>query len=207
MPGVVKSGIGEMRSVVQMLKNVPTIAGAGYEDHYGIIVTTRGRLRKSGGNRTLSFSEIVNAETYELIMRYQVAIDNDLRIDTKFLINGLVYTIDTWETFEQINFYYRIIVKINRDGAITVIAPTPIGSDAGVQARWLTTTPGGNTVTSADTLNKTILGVARSGVEFTLVSGTPGNLEVSYSGSTLIFDPLTPFNSGEIVYVLYKIGS
>lgn len=206
MPGVIKSGIGEMRSVVQMLKNVPTDAiGGGARDHYGIIVTTRGRLRKTGGSRTLNLSEISNAETYELILRYQTAIENDLRIDTKFLINGLVYTIDTWDKFEQINFYYRIVIKINRDGTITVIAPTPIPSDAGVQARWLTTVPGANTVSSSDILNKTILGVARSGIDFTLVTGAPGNMEVLYSGSTLTFDPLTPFNSGEIVYVLYKI--
>lgn len=194
-----------MRSRVQMLKNVPTDAttGGAY-DNYGIIVTTRGRLRRSSGNRALTFGEIINDESYELILRYQQAIENDLAINTKFLINGLVYSIDSWEKFEEINFYYRIKMSIHKDGSITVVAPTPISSDAGVKAIWLTTNAGDFTVSSNTLIGKTILGVEREGIGYTLVIGTPVNRQVSFSGNTLTFDSSITFNSGEIVYVLYK---
>lgn len=194
-----------MRSKVEMLKNVPTDATTGGAiDHYGIIVTTRGRLRKSSGNRALTFGEIINDESYELIMRYQQAIENDLRIDTKFLINGLVYTIDSWEKFEEINFYYRIKMSIHKGGTVTVDAPTPISDDVGVKAIYLTTNAGDSTVSSNTLIGKTILGVEREGIGYTLTVGTPANRQVSFSGNTLTFDSAIPFNAGEIVYVLYK---
>lgn len=208
MPGIVRTQIGEMRSKVEMLKNVPTDATTGGAiDHYGIIVTTRGRLRKRSGQRDLSFGDIVDAESYELTMRYQVDIENNLRIDTKFLINGLVYSINSWELFQEVKFYYKVNIAINKGGSVTIVAPSPINPDIGVKSVWLTTTPGQSTVSNNLFIGTTILGVEREGTGLTKVSGTPVNREFSFSGNTITVDATNPFNAGEMIYVLYKIGS
>lgn len=198
------SHIGQMRSVVQMLKNNPTPATTGGQrDVYGVLLTTRGRLRKSSGGRTLSFAEIVNAESYRLITRYQQGIENDLRVDSKFIIDGLVYTLNSWDKYREINFYYLFDLSIYKGGSVTVAGVTPVGSAEGVQAVWLTTAPGATSVYSAalDVPGITILAVEREGTGFS--PGTPpGNKQFWFVNGTVSFEG--EFNVGEMVYVLYK---
>lgn len=54
-----------------------------------------------------------------------------------------------------------------------------------------------------------ILGVSRSGMVHNSTSGTPGNMEYKFTGGagngTVAFDPTNPFNSGEVIWILYKI--
>lgn len=104
--------IGEMKQVVAFLENNPTdsTTGGAY-DHYTTLLTTRGRLRKSSGSRSLSFGEILNQEQYELICRFQTALV--IRIDMKVGIDGGVYTISSWEKIDERRFYYRF--KLNLD--------------------------------------------------------------------------------------------
>ncbi len=188
-----RNQIGTMRQVVRMLKNVPTDSGAGAIDHYGVIVTTRGLLRKQSGNRALSFAEIINSEGYEIWLRQEADITNNLRVDNKFLIDGLVYSMDSWELVNEVKFYYRIKVNIHKSGTVKVVAPQPIDADTGVLAVWLTTTIGAASVSS---------GVEREGTGYTPSGNPPGNKEFYHSGSTITF--LNSFASGEIIYVLYK---
>jgi len=185
-----------------MLKNVPTDSGAGAVDHYGVIVTTRGSLQKQSGNRALSFAEIINSEGYEIWLRQEADITNNLRVDNKFLIDGLVYSMDSWELVNEVKFYYRIKVNIHKSGTVTVVAPQPIDADTGVLAVWLTTTIGATSVSSGVLSGKTILGVEREGTGYTPSGSPPGNKEFYHSGSTITF--LNSFASGEIIYVLYK---
>lgn len=54
-----------------------------------------------------------------------------------------------------------------------------------------------------------ILEVQRSGIGYDETVGTPGNREFKFTGGagngTVAFDTTNPFNSGEVIYVLYKI--
>jgi hypothetical protein len=55
----------------------------------------------------------------------------------------------------------------------------------------------------------TILSVARSGAEHYYTSGTPISLQytTNLADGEIIFDSNIPFNTGEIIYVLYKIAA
>lgn len=51
-----------------------------------------------------------------------------------------------------------------------------------------------------------ILEVDRSGVQHDETTGTPGNRQFTFGGvgvGTINFDPTNPFNSGEVIYILY----
>lgn len=58
-----------------------------------------------------------------------------------------------------------------------------------------------------ETAGITILGVARSGMQFNQTTGTPGNAQFRYGGTDgkIYFDTTNPFNAGEVIYVLYKL--
>lgn len=86
--------IGKMREVVVFLQNTPVAKGAGYEDNYSTLVTTRGQLIDSGESRGLSFGAILDTETPKLIVRFQTALANALRSDTKIVINSVTYTMN-----------------------------------------------------------------------------------------------------------------
>ena len=52
-----------------------------------------------------------------------------------------------------------------------------------------------------------ILTVARSGVVYNKVPGTPGNFEYRFGGvgvGTIVFSTLIPFETGEVIYILYR---
>lgn len=51
----------------------------------------------------------------------------------------------------------------------------------------------------------TVLCVKRSGLNYRLVTGAPGNMEVKYNAGLLIFQVGVPFNPGEKIWVLWKV--
>lgn len=52
-----------------------------------------------------------------------------------------------------------------------------------------------------------ILAVMRTGKGHDQVAGTPGNREFRFTAGTgtIDFDPTVPFNTGEVIYILYKL--
>lgn len=86
--------IGNMREVVVFLVNNPIPNGAGYTDVYTTLLTTRGQLLDSGDNRALSFGAIVDNTYMRLICRFQTALANNLRSDTKIVISSVTYTMN-----------------------------------------------------------------------------------------------------------------
>jgi hypothetical protein len=100
-----------LKTVVIFKTKTPssTSTGGGI-DSYSTLLTTRGRFRKQGSNRSLSFGEMTFAGTYELIVRYQDAIFNALRTDLRVTIDSIDYTIQSWEKLNEERFYIKFLV-------------------------------------------------------------------------------------------------
>lgn len=73
---------------------------------------------------------------------------------------------------------------------------------------WLPTVAGETSVTHADLGGATILLVGRETMGYTKTTGTPSGRQFKYTDNTtsgtIEFDPNVPFESGEVVYVLYR---
>lgn len=103
-----KRSIGNMREVVVFIANTPTpAAGGGFTDNYSTLCTTRGQLVETGGSRVLSFGAGVNNVNQTLIVRFQTALFNSLRSDTKIVINGLTYTFSDAKLIDQKKHLYE----------------------------------------------------------------------------------------------------
>jgi SPP1 family predicted phage head-tail adaptor len=109
--------IVKMNKVVVFEKSTPQDLGAGTEDSYSTVATTRGRLKNYENNRTLNAGEIQFFGTKELIIRYQDAIHVEIRNDSRILIDEVYYTIESWEKMDEKRNYLRFI--INRGGNST----------------------------------------------------------------------------------------
>lgn len=195
--------VGQMKRKVQLCLNVPSSQGAGYTDSYGILLTTRGKLEQSSGNRSLVYGEIEGRSSHTLTVRYQRAIETNISVSSKWLIDGVFYTIDSWEKIGDENFYYKFRVNKKEPAAGSGVLQEVTGS--GLQAPlYLTTTAGATSIDMGVTPSEVLL-VAKSGSIFTKVGSNPASFEFSVSGSVLTFG--VTFNADEIVYVLYKMNT
>jgi len=200
--------IGDSRQVVTLCLNAATSQGAGGTDNYGALVTTRGKLAKSSGNRGLLSGEIEGNSSYTLTVRYQQAIAFNTSISAKWLIDNVFYTITSWDKVGERDFYYKF--QLNKKepvaaGSIDLSAITSLGIQ---EPLYLTGTAGESSVTSGllQQGNASIMLVARSGTIYRQVANNPGNLEFSFENGEINFSTGNLFNSGgENVYVLYKL--
>ena len=92
-------------------QNTPVQKGAGYEDSYADLITTRGGLRSLSSSRGFSFGEMLQTNSFELIVRFQTALESALRGDMKVVIDGRTFTIATWEKVGEKRFYYRMVIN------------------------------------------------------------------------------------------------
>ena len=101
-----------MRESVVFLQNTPTATGTGgYKDNYETLLTTRGQLIDKAGNRSLSFGEIKDNTSMTLIVRFQTALANALRSDTKIVISGITYTPTNWKLIDQKKHLYQFEIQ------------------------------------------------------------------------------------------------
>lgn len=104
--------IGKMRESVTFRVNTPTANGAGFSDVYSDLLTTRGQLEKSSANRSLTFGEIADNDSYDLYVRWQITLDSNLRSDTKIVINSVVYTMNGRpELIDQRKHIYKFKIQ------------------------------------------------------------------------------------------------
>lgn len=113
-----------MRSSVEFLVNNATTAAttdraaievAGKNDNYVSLLTTRGRLRKKSGDRSLLAGLIESKETFELICRFQTTLESSLRSDVKIVIDGKIYTISSWEKIDEIKHWYKFLLNASSE--------------------------------------------------------------------------------------------
>lgn len=104
--------IGLFRKSVAFRKTTPTDDDAGGQaDSYATFLTTRGYLKKLNGSRSLEAAELVNNKTYELWVRYQDALEAEVKPSLRALIDGKNYTCHDAEVIAERNSYYKFIVK------------------------------------------------------------------------------------------------
>jgi len=106
--------IGKLRQIVRFEKNSPTQLGAGKKDDYDILCTTRGMLRKKRGNRSQSFGEALLESQWELFVRFENTLTNDLGKSVKVVIDNMFFTIDSFELIDQKLRYYYFVLNEER---------------------------------------------------------------------------------------------
>lgn len=196
--------VGNMREVCTLCLNAPANQGAGAVDNYGALLTTRGQLSRSSGNRSLTFGEIQGNSSYILTVRHQQAIESNIVISAKWLINNDFYTIESWEKVGQRDFYYRFVLN-KKEAVFTGSVDLSAISGLGLQPPlYLTTTAGQSSIVLNLPANADIVLIARTGLIFNKVATNPGNFEFSYESGSLNFSAANPF-TGEVVFVLYKL--
>lgn len=99
--------VGNMDKVVVFSTNAPTTEGAGKHDVYSTLLTTRGFLERSSGDRSLVFGEIDGNSSWTLIVRKQAALTAALAMSLKVEIDGRLYTVTAWEDIKEKHFYYK----------------------------------------------------------------------------------------------------
>lgn len=111
-----KVPIGQMRSTVIFRLNSPTtsatsdreaVTTGGQNDVYSNLLTTRGRLKKKNGKRDLDLALLAGQDSYELICRFQSAINTGIQTNGKVFVDSIEYTIQTWEVIDQIRHWYK----------------------------------------------------------------------------------------------------
>lgn len=100
-----------MRETVVFLQNTPTVKGAGFEDNYTTLLTTRGQLIDRSGSRGLSFGTIQDSNFLSLRVRFQAALAAALRSDTKIVISGVTYTFSTYALIDQKKHLYEFQIQ------------------------------------------------------------------------------------------------
>lgn len=102
--------IGAMYHTVSVLTNAGATLGAGGQDNYSALLTTRCSLRAGGGSRNNAFAVIEGGNSWSITLRYQDAIWNAITMSMKFEIDGVTYTMQNWE---KINDRRRGFIKFN----------------------------------------------------------------------------------------------
>lgn len=103
--------VGELKDIVVFKKNTPANLGAGAQDSYSTLLTTRGRLRKLSGSRSLSFGILDEHNSWELIVRFQTTLETNLRMDLKVTVGSRTFTISSVEKIGEDRFYYKFILS------------------------------------------------------------------------------------------------
>lgn len=106
--------IGRLRDVVLFRVNLGATAGAGGQDNYTDLLTTRGRLTRSSGSRSAQFGDIEIGESWTLVVRKQAKLTANLSTSLKVVVEGQTYTMQGWEETGNRPYYYRIILSTER---------------------------------------------------------------------------------------------
>lgn len=100
-----------MNKVVVFKRNTPATLGAGKADSFATYCTTRGSLKKLNGNRSLSFGELLQGNSWEMWTRFNTDIETYLRMDNRIEIGSRVFTIQSFEKIGEKRFYYKFILN------------------------------------------------------------------------------------------------
>jgi hypothetical protein len=94
--------INKLRTIATLQTNAPKIlygsgvVGAGRKDVYQTFKSLRGEFTQVRANRQLGNGTVVQVLKWQFITRYESAIMAVLDLQVRFLIDGKVYTLDTF---------------------------------------------------------------------------------------------------------------
>lgn len=103
--------IGKMTETVIFLTNTPVVKGAGWEDSYSTLLTTRGQLIDGSGGRSLSYGEVADSASKRLLVRFQNNLESAMRSDIKILINSITYTMTSFRLVDQKKHLYEFQIQ------------------------------------------------------------------------------------------------
>jgi hypothetical protein len=107
-------GIGQLNKIVTFKLNTPTVKGAGKEDAYTTLLSTRGSMKQLSGSRQLAYGEISEGVRWELIVRFETYLEAALSMKLKVEYDSRTYTVDSWEKIGEKRFYYKFILSEQR---------------------------------------------------------------------------------------------
>lgn len=96
------------------------------------------------------------------------------------------------------------------DLTLSTIDSPPAGTCFETDSDWWSTTPGANSITGLGNAGKTFAGqqiiavIREGGIPLQFTSGTPGERDYSYDGTTITTWASNPYLSGEKIYVLWQ---
>lgn len=199
--------LGGMQKIVRFDKNIPVPKGAGWSDVYTTLLTTIGELKRNSSSRNLITGEIMQPAYYELNTMWQQALEDNLRSDTKIVIDGKVFTIQGEpEKIQEKNFKYRFTIAETGGYATDGIA----GGSLFVDEPLFLSNDGFDFVQSSKLVGNNIkikLVMIEDGPPLQpilitdLLTDNRQYKHDSNTGKIYFFDLL---NNGAIVYILYK---
>lgn len=202
--------IGKLDKVVNFYTNTPFATNSGGAvDSYSLFCTTRGKLKKQSGNKSLSFGDIALESSYNLTVRYEALLATYLRVDNIITIDTRAFKLSSIEQDEERRMWYKLSLNERSASSVTF----PIGpalnvvTPGNIAEVTITPTVGADFAYSAllAAPNVTILIVAREGtVHYSAISPVGRQFNYVSSEGKIYFDPLIPFGN-ETVNVLYKV--
>jgi hypothetical protein len=158
-------------------------------------------LNNSYGRISITYlmQQMRTAKTFKITMT-----DDDAQTNIA-TFSGLIQTAGF---SRETSGYSKSNLTVKVSGAVTwqtvVTAPTPEDEFA----LYITVVAAASSVSHANLGGATILQVQREGVGHTETSGTPSGRQFKYTDNTtsgtISFDTSIPFDTGEIIYVLYR---
>ena len=106
--------IGQLNKIVTFKENNPIQKGAGKEDVYTTLLSTRGKMTQLSSSRGTQYGEISEGARWELIVRFETDIESNLSIKLRVEYDSRTYTIDSWEKIGEKRFYYKFILSEQR---------------------------------------------------------------------------------------------
>lgn len=217
-----------MRSVVVFKTNTPTtsatsdreaVTTGGQNDVYTTLLTTRGRLRKISGGRSLDFGLIENRESYKLLCRFQSALEYSITANMKVDVDNKSFTVDTWEKVDEINHLYEFVLNIQKVFQVVLQLGSELvtnGSFTGNITGWNLMDDSGGAVSGFEWFYDTNKVTHAIGNSLTLfqsgvldatkiyrvsmnISGTAGSVGV-HLGSSLVPASLFAAGSGDVTF-------
>lgn len=100
-----------MRTQVRFEVNTPSTLGAGKEDEYTELLTTRGQLIEGTGRMMVDGGTPILFSKYTLKVRIQNALE--LSKNVRVVINNRIFRIESYKSIDQKKFFYKL--ELNED--------------------------------------------------------------------------------------------
>ena len=99
--------IGKLNKEIVFKQNVPLTKGAGKEDAYTTLLTTRGSMVQKSSSRGSNYGEIYDAKNWECVTRWQEALDGLDFMKMKLEYDSKTFQITSVEKIGEKRFYLK----------------------------------------------------------------------------------------------------
>lgn len=162
-------------------------------------------LDNTGGNISVTYFMQPSIRRAAQTMRISLTDDDGGSLQIAF---SAIITNNTFSRARGTYSQSSMGLTVTGEPTMSAIVPDP-GVGCPEVPLYLSVVAGQTSVSDAllTAVGVVILEVNREGLQHDEVVGTPGNRQFSFTAGTgsINFDPTNPFNTGETIYILYKI--